>query len=95
MASLRRHEGYFLVDHRDSPGLPEVPGGTVFEAAVLTCSHCQTSMIRNPARTRERAYCAGCDHYICDGCAVVRRQTLQCHDMRREFDRLQAAQGDA
>lgn len=89
MASLRRHEGYLLIDHRASPGLPEVPEGTVFEAAVLSCSHCQRSLIRNPARTRERAYCHGCDHYICDGCAAVRHDTLQCADIRRVFDRLQ------
>jgi hypothetical protein len=68
------------------PGLPE---GSVFEAAVITCSHCQRSLIRNPERTRERAYCPGCDHYICDGCEVVRQATMQCQDIRRVFDRLQ------
>jgi hypothetical protein len=89
MASLKRHEGYLMIDHRASPGLPEVPEGTLFEAALLTCSHCQLSMIRNPARTRERAYCTGCDHYICDRCADIRQTTLACHDIRRVFDHMQ------
>ncbi len=89
MPSQRQRKGYYLVDHRASPGLPEIPEGTIFEADVLTCSHCQTSMLKNPARTRERAYCPGCDHYICDGCEAVRQKTMQCADIRRVFDRLQ------
>ena len=91
MASLRRHEGYVMIDHRASPGLDE-PGlgeGSLFEAAVITCSHCQRSMYRNPLRTREREYCAGCDHYICDRCGLVKKITGQCQDIRRVFDRLQ------
>jgi hypothetical protein len=89
MASLKRHEGFLMIDHRASPGLPEVPEGTLFEAAILTCSHCQVTMIRNPARTRARAYCTGCDHYICDRCAEIRFVSLQCHDIQRVFDQVQ------
>lgn len=89
MSSLRRHEGYLLIDHRASPGTPDIPEGTVFEVATIVCSHCQQRMIRNPLRTRERQYCAGCDHYICDRCAVVLKVTRQCQDIRRVLDRLQ------
>jgi hypothetical protein len=79
-----------MIDHRASPGTTDVPEGAVFECATLVCSHCQQRMIQNPLRTRERQYCAGCDHYICDGCAVILKVTMQCQDIRRVFDRLQS-----
>jgi hypothetical protein len=83
MKSKRAHEGYLLLDHRDSPGLPmdfvaevnsrssapPLPAGAgrgLFEAPTITCSHCQKGVVINPLRNRERAYCAKCDHYICD-----------------------------
>ena len=65
MSTLRRHEGYFLRDDRLS-------GGGMQECATLTCSHCQTILIVNPLRTRERAYCSSCDHYLCDACGAAR-----------------------
>lgn len=81
MPSLKRHEGYLMVDHRASPGLPadfykplgiESPPiageGKMVEAATITCSHCNGVVVLNPLRTRPRAYCAKCDHYICDIC---------------------------
>lgn len=61
----------------------------MYEAATITCRHCQTVLLRNPMRTRERAYCTGCDHYICDQCAVVRKVTMECQDIQKVFDRLQ------
>lgn len=82
--SKRSHEGYLLIDNRNSPGVseefirstgkaaPAVREGQVFESSILTCSHCQTGMIVNPLRTRDRAYCRGCDHYICDVCEAIR-----------------------
>ncbi len=66
------HEGYLMIDHRASPGTPQVPGGTMLEAAASTCSHCQCQVIRNPARVRARAYCPKCDAYICDDCEAIR-----------------------
>ena len=75
-------EGYLMVDHRASPGLPEdiarkvgydpkfCQEGKLFEAATLTCSHCKCAVVKNPLRTRERHTCIKCGgHYICDGCA--------------------------
>lgn len=91
MASLKRHEGYLFVDHRASPGLPEDVArqagydpkhcgeGKLFETATLTCSHCKTSYIKNPLRIRDRAYCAQCDHYICDFCDLKRNDPLYVH----------------
>ncbi len=80
MQSKRRHEGYLLIDHRNSPGVPvgfggscvAVGAGQAFEAATITCSHCQAIVVLNPERDRERAWCAKCDHYICDGCGAAR-----------------------
>ena len=83
MPSLKRHDGELVIDHRGSPGLtPEeaaacgMPGinvgeGTETGLATLGCNHCGGCVIVNPWRTRERAYCRHCDHYICDGCKAV------------------------
>lgn len=82
MPSLKRHEGYLLVDHRASPGLPDwmlrwmgLPvkdAQGLIEVATFTCSHCNDVVVKNPERQRERAYCPKCDHYICDGCGAIR-----------------------
>jgi len=53
--------GNLLIDHR-------AYDGSVFEADTSTCSHCQRVVVLRADRTRARAYCAKCDHYICDGC---------------------------
>lgn len=77
-----RREGYLLIDHRASPGIPAetarkvgldpelVAEGRMLESGTLTCSHCKCVVVPNPFRRRERAQCAKCDyHYICDICA--------------------------
>jgi hypothetical protein len=91
MASLKRHEGYLLVDHSASPGLtpeearmcgydPSHCGeGKVLEAATLTCAHCKMAFVKNPLRTRDREYCKKCDHYICDFCGLERAQPGYSH----------------
>jgi hypothetical protein len=103
MPSLKRREGYLLIDNSSGPGVSEdqlaklphkqtlvpVPEGKKFEAALLTCHHCHIQMIRNPARVRERAYCRKCDHYICDKCAAVAWQTGECRPLRAVLDDLQ------
>lgn len=80
----RTKESYLLIDHRFSPGLPaevaisqgldpsQCGEGKMLEAASLTCSHCKVAVVKNPLRTRERAYCPKCDHYICDLCEAQR-----------------------
>lgn len=82
MNSLRNHEGYLLIDHRNSPGIEGLP--SFFEAPTFTCKHCQAIVVKNPDRKRERAYCRGCDHLICDPCAAIKQQTLTC----RTFDQV-------
>jgi hypothetical protein len=79
--SLKRHEGWLMVDQRAGNGLPEdvarmcgydpseVRAGMVYEVATLTCTHCKMAAVKNPLRIRAREYCKKCDHYICDFCA--------------------------
>lgn len=106
MSSLSRHEGYLLIDHRGSPGLSEADlaavglpfqaGRGVFEAATITCSHCQALVVRNPLRQRERAYCPRCDHYICDACGRARAAAGgACRSFKQLVEEVQeaAAQG--
>jgi hypothetical protein len=88
----RKQQGYLLVDHRASPGLPEdiarqcgydpklAGEGKVFEADTLTCAHCKTAVIKNPLRTRARAACHKCNyHYVCDLCAIEMRKADYVH----------------
>lgn len=84
---MATREGYLLVDHQASPGLPEEVArasgydpklcreGKRFEAATLTCAHCKASVVKNPLRQRERYTCFACGiKYICDICAQAARQ---------------------
>jgi hypothetical protein len=101
VSSIRRHEGYLMVDHRSTDGvadadvvkagLPPGAGRGLFECATYTCSHCQRVVIVEPRRTRERAYCRKCDHIICDGCGVVAAQTKECKTFKAILDEQQEA----
>lgn len=97
MSSLKRHEGYLMIDHRASPGIPadvavklgflpgEVAEGALFEAATLTCKHCPGAWMKNPRRIRPRAYCKKCDHYICDDCDRLAAEPGYVHRSRDEI----------
>lgn len=103
MSSLRNHEGYLLIDHRNSPGVPDdiavatgLPigaGQLMFEAPTYTCKHCQRIVVMNPDRKRERAYCRGCDHLICDPCGAERARTLKCRTFEQVIDQLLISSG--
>lgn len=84
---MNTKEGYILVDHRASPGLPEdiaiasgydpklCGEGKMYESKTLTCGHCKIVLVKNLLRFRPRETCAKCGHhYICDVCAF--RMTL-------------------
>lgn len=58
------------------------------EMATYQCHHCNGTVVMNPNRTRERAYCRRCDGYICDNCALVRQQTLTCKPFTAVVDEL-------
>jgi hypothetical protein len=78
--SLKRHEGWLLLDHSASPGIPAdvarkigldpklVSEGKKAEIATITCRHCGSAFVKNPDRKRPRYYCRLCDHYLCDAC---------------------------
>ena len=81
------HDGELFLDHRASPGIPpaqarqmgyepaQVGEGKLFEAATLMCHHCHRIAVKNPLRTRERAFCMQCGGaYICDLCEAERRK---------------------
>lgn len=101
MHSKRNHEGYFLMDHRNSPGVPDeivvaqgldpCAGKRVFESATFTCSHCEAVIVKNPNRSRERAWCKKCDHYICDGCGAELHKTGICYPFKAMVEDLRNA----
>lgn len=93
-----------MIDNRNAPPVDEAwarasgknPIGAgvkgTFEAPVLTCSHCQRQMMVQPLRTRERAYCRKCDHYICDECALIAKLNGgECEPLNAKLDRKQEA----
>lgn len=81
--SLKRHDGWLMIDHSASPGIPadvalrmglnpnEVAEGKIMERATMPCKHCGWHVVKHPKRVRPREYCKLCDHYICDGCAYL------------------------
>ena len=98
--SERSREGWVIIDHRAGAGVtkeelvkhgvnaPAVGAGEVFEAPTITCSHCGGSFIINPLRTRERARCSRCRHYLCDGCGAKYKESLQCTPVKALADAL-------
>lgn len=96
MKTLRSLEGELTIDHRNSPGvpveiliasgLPVEAGRGMYESATYTCNHCQSVVVMNPQRTRERHVCKGCAHVICDGCAEEKARTLQCVTFEQKVD---------
>src|SRR5262249_17443906 len=68
MKTKKRYLGYLRVEHALTlPGAPRL-----FEADTYTCSHCHYVVVLNHLRTRDRAYCPKCDHYVCDACGAIR-----------------------
>ena len=94
-----RKEGFFYIDHRASPGLtrdeaisfgldPLRTGeGKLFEAGTATCAHCNSVVILNPQRVRERGHCRQCDAYICDNPACH----SECRPFLKILDQLETA----
>lgn len=99
MQSLKRHEGVMTIDNRNSPGVsdelmvklgyPVGAGKGLYESATYTCSHCNTVVIIEPKRTRERGFCRGCGQRICDPCNLIRSQNYECKTMERIINEMQ------
>lgn len=94
------YEGYLLIDHKNSPGLPEDVArrngynpklcgeGKAYETATMSCRHCRVSVVPNPLRLRPRNYCSRgrCNYrYICDACAFKASQPDFIHMDYTEF----------
>lgn len=96
--SLRAHEGYILVDHRESPGVPDeqmLPAGFpvgsgrgLFESATFTCPYCNAVVVLNPNRSRPRNYDAATNHLICDGCQSLKDTGVALKTMQQIADEL-------
>jgi hypothetical protein len=88
---MAKGEGYLMIDHRASPGIPEalaraigldpaaVAEGQLLEMATMTCIHCKIVQQRNPLRMRERHNCKKCMHYICDFCYADMQRSDYSH----------------
>ena len=76
-------------------GLPPGAGHGLFEAPTYTCSHCQAVVVLNPKRNRERAFCGGCDHYICDNCGAAKAAGAKCRTFKQLVDELMEADSRA
>lgn len=83
--------GYLEVDQKAVPAA--LPPGVqrYFEADTYTCSHCETVVILNPQRMRERYKCKGCSHHICDDCAAKRVAGGPCRTMLQVADEIREA----
>lgn len=98
MGSKRSHEGYLMLDHRQtdavpddvmrSCGLPVGSGKGLYECPSFTCNHCQRVVVMNPNRQQERGYCKKCDHYVCDSCNTIRLATGICKTFNQQVDEL-------
>lgn len=89
MRSRPLREGYLLVDHRNSPGVPEkgIEAGSIHEHQTLTCGHCQSLVVLNPERTRDRSWCYNCNEYICDGCSYKAHEHNEpCSSFAKRID---------
>ncbi|HSW91830.1 MAG TPA: hypothetical protein VLG09_04245 [Candidatus Saccharimonadales bacterium] len=94
--SVTRPEGYVMVDHRASPGIPadiaEKMGldpklfceGALFEAATKRCCHCPSVVILKHDRVRERGHCRQCNDYVCDACVAASKMPDYVHMNYRE-----------
>lgn len=81
---LWHYEAYDGPDQPFNVGLTETP--------TLTCFHCGYVVLKNPERTRERAWCWAGNHYICDPCNAVKLQQ-GCHPMEQTYELLYANPG--
>ena len=91
-------EGYLLIDHRCSPGIPEelarrnglppelVREGRVLEMKTKSCRHCGGVVVLNPDRLRERHSCLACGGaFVCDACKAASLEPGYTH---RSFEQI-------
>ena len=102
-------EGYLMIDHRASPGIPAemaramgfdpklVGEGKIFEAPSYTCLHCRGAVWKDCFRVEPLGFCQKCGGgFVCDGCVKEAMQPLYKHisyDMRVDIALENAARG--
>ena len=82
---LPRGLGYYEIDNRGAD-IPPGMGQRHFEADTYTCTHCTAVVVLNPDRKRARYKCKGCNHHICDACAVHVQSGGQCVTFQQYVD---------
>lgn len=88
MKSLRRFEGYYLIDHTESPGTERVPEGTKLELNCYRCAHCHRIVRINRKRVRPRQYCRKCDQTVCDHCPAP--EIFGCSNLDNRIEQMHA-----
>lgn len=100
MRTKQSDEAYVMIDHRNSPGIsqefmaangldgPAVGAGRVMESAMVVCGHCNTDVILNPNRSRNREWCWNCDKYICDKCALLKKLGHACSPFKAKLQEI-------
>jgi len=78
--------GYLMIDNRAGGELPPGISSPFFEAATYTCTHCQSVVVMNPERKRERYKCTGCSHLLCDNCGAKRAAGAPCKTWAQLID---------
>ena len=104
MKKISDLEGYVMIDHRASPGvpakildelgLPHEAGRHLYEGPTYTCGHCQRQVIVAVGAfgTREKRYvCRGCAHVLCQSCAEEKTRTGICNPFEKQVDELLTA----
>lgn len=94
--SVQSQEGWLLLDHRNADpvpdqvvvaaGLPPGCGSGIAEFATFTCRHCCRVVVKHPMRKRERYFCHGCNHLLCDGCGGARAAGAACKTIDQIID---------
>lgn len=82
---LPRGLGYLEIDQRASE-IPIANGQSYFESDTYTCSHCESVVILNLMRKRERYKCFKCNHHICDSCTAKMVTGEQCLPFKEKVE---------
>jgi len=94
---LQDLEGELLIDHRNSPGVPQellanLPPGAgrgIYEGPIYTCSHCQagvTVIVTAFGGREKRHLCGGCGKVVCASCAEEKARTGVCKTFDQKVD---------
>jgi hypothetical protein len=84
--SQRSYEGVILIDHRASPGTPDVPEGRTYEGIVKVCGHGQRNAMLNPNQRGALGRCPKCAQYICRACEATYHATNACFTVQELID---------